>query len=225
MRLSHPRLVLFSAIATGIATLTALTLNPRPVAASYGGSSGVVRIHQMGGDINVEHAPEGAELATMGGSIHVGNASFVKASTMGGDIEVDRASGSVNASTMGGKVEIKQASGGIHAATMSGDVRAHLTGASAMPREVKLSSMSGSILLTVPKDFGMDVHIKLAYTQNSSQSYRIIQHLGLAEHESADWDTHGGTPRKYIVATGRVGDGKNKVTIDTINGDVVLKQE
>lgn len=225
MSLSRPRLLLLSAIATGIATLTALTLNPRPVAAAHGGSSGVVKIHQMGGDINVQDAPEGAELATMGGSIHVGSASFVKANTMGGDIEVDRATGWVHASTMGGKVEIRQASGAIHAATMSGDVRAHLTGASATPREVKLSSMSGSILLTVPKDFGMEVHIKLAYTRNSSQSYRIIQHLGLTEHESADWDTHSGTPRKYIVATGRVGDGKNQVTIDTINGDVVLKQE
>lgn len=225
MTLANRRVVLFSAIATGVAIVTGLAVNPRTVAAAYAGTSGVVKIHQMGGDINVESAPEGAELGTMGGSIHVGSASFVKASTMGGDIEVDHASGPVNASTMGGRIEIRQASGAIHASTMSGDVRAHLTGASGSPREVKLSSMSGSILLTVPKDFGMEVHIKLAYTRNSSQNYRIIQHLGLSEQESPEWETHHGTPRKFIIATGRVGDGKNQVTIDTINGDVVLKQE
>lgn len=225
MNSSHRRLVLLCAIAAGAATLVGLTLQPSAVLAAYGGSSGQVKIHQMGGDINVESAPDGADLGTMGGSIHVGSASFVHAHTMGGDIEIDHASGSVDASTMGGKIEIRQASGAIHGSTMSGDVRAHLTGSSAAARDVKLSSMSGSILLTVPKDYGMDVHIKLAYTKNSSQSFRIIQHLGLTVHESADWETHGGTPRKFIIATGRVGDGKNKVTIDTINGDVVLKQE
>lgn len=225
MNSSSRRLVLLSAVAAGAAALVAVTVHPSAVLAAYGGSSDVVSVHQMGGDINVESAPDGANLATMGGSIHVGSASFVHAHTMGGDIEIDHASGSVDASTMGGKVEVRQASGAIHASTMSGDVRAHLTGSSAAKRDVKLSSMSGSILLTVPKDYGMDVRIKLAYTRNSSQSYRIIQHLGLAVQESADWEMHDGTPRKYIIATGRVGDGKNKVTIDTINGDVVLKQE
>jgi hypothetical protein len=34
-----------------------------------------------------------------------------------------------------------------------------------------------------------------------------------------------GSPRKYIRATGRVGNGQNRVTIDTVNGDVVLRQE
>jgi len=34
-----------------------------------------------------------------------------------------------------------------------------------------------------------------------------------------------GSPRKYIYATGRVGNGQNHVEIDTINGDVILRQE
>jgi len=155
----------------------------------------------------------------------VGSASFVHAKTMGGDISIDHASGAVDASTMGGKVTIRQVAGSVHASTMAGDVTAHLTGDSASERDVKLSSMSGTITLTVPKNYGMDVRIKLTYTKNSPQNFRIIQHLGLAERESPDWDTHFGSPRKYVLAEGRVGDGKNHVTIDTINGDVVLKQE
>lgn len=226
MIVSNRRLMLYSVISTGIAFLATVSIHPHGVfAAGYAGTSGVVNIHQMGGNIDVPDAPQGADLSTMGGAIHVRNASFVTAKTMGGDIAIDRASGAVDASTMGGKVTIRQAAGPIHASTMAGDVTAHLIGASTTRREVKLSSMAGTIVLTVPRDFGMDVSIKLAYTKNSAKNFRIIQHLGLTERESTDWDTSGGIPRKYILARGRVGDGLNPVTIDTINGDVVLRQD
>ncbi len=224
MSLSNRRLVLFSALAAAAATLASFTVAPRSVSAAYAGND-VVSIHHMGGDISVDNAPQGANLSTMGGAIHVGSASFVNAKTMGGDISIDRASGPVDASTMGGKITIRQVAGAVHAGTMAGDVTAHLIGASTSVREVKLSSLSGTILLTVPRDYGMDVRIKLTYTKNSPQNFRIIQHLGLTERESSDWETRDGSPRKYILAQGRVGDGRNPVTIDTINGDVVLKQE
>src|SRR5271165_587340 len=191
----------------------------------YAAESGVVDIHRMGGDIDVKDAPNGANLATMGGNITVGNvASFAKLSTMGGDISVDHASGSVEASTMGGKITIRQVDGPVHASTMGGDVTVHLTGASSAVRDIKISSLSGAILLTVPKDFGMDVKIKLGYT-HGHEDVRIVQHLGLTERQSTEWETHQGTPRKYLYASGTVGDGRNHVTIETINGDVILKQE
>jgi DUF4097 and DUF4098 domain-containing protein YvlB len=126
---------------------------------------------------------------------------------------------------MGGKIDIVQAGGAIHASTMAGDVTARLTGSGSGKRDITLSSMAGAILLTVPKDFPMDVQIKLAYTKNSEGKYRVIQHLGLTERQTTEWDTNGGTPRKYIYVTGRVGTGGNTVKIDTINGDISLKQE
>ncbi len=192
-----------------------------------GTHASVVSVHKMGGGIDVASAPDGADLSTMGGDIHLGSAgAFAKAKTMGGDIDIDHAAGSVDASTMGGKINIGQAAGAIKASTMAGDVTAHLTGPSTARRDVSLSSMSGAILLTVPKDYGMDVQIKLAYTKNSEGKYRVMQHLGLTERQTTEWDTsHGGTPRKYIYVTGRVGNGQNSVKIDTINGDIVLKQE
>jgi len=187
----------------------------------------VVSIHKMGGGIDVAAAPDGADLSTMGGDIHVGSAgAFAKAKTMGGDITIEHAAGAVDASTMGGKINIGQAGGAIKASTMAGDVTAHLTGSSGSRRDISLSSMSGAMLLTVPKDYGMDVQIKLAYTKNSEGKYRVIQHLGLSERQTTEWDTQGGgTPRKYIYVTGKVGNGQNTVKIDTINGDIVLKQE
>lgn len=191
-----------------------------------GPQASVVKVHQMGGGIDVADAPDGAQLSTMGGDIHLGSSGpFAKLETMGGDISVDHAVGSVDASTMGGKITIGQAGGAIHASTMAGDVTARLVGSSPERRDIKLSSMSGAILLTVPKDFSMDVQIKLAYTKNSEGKYRVIQHLGLTERQSTEWDTQGGTPRKYIYVTGHVGSGANTVKIETINGDIVLKQE
>lgn len=191
-----------------------------------GSHASVVSVHKMGGGIDVADAPDGADLATMGGDIHLGSAGgFAKLHTMGGDITIDRAAGPVDASTMGGKIHVEHGSGPIHASTMAGDVTAHLTGASSARRDISLSSMSGAILLTVPKDFPMDVQIKLAYTKGSEGKYRVIQHLGLTERQTTEWDTHGGSPRKYIYVTGRVGNGQNSVKIDTINGDIVLKQE
>ncbi|KAA6460241.1 DUF4097 domain-containing protein [Acidobacteria bacterium AB60] len=190
-------------------------------------TASIVRVHQVGGAIDIGSAPDGADLSTMGGDIHVGNSgAFVHAKTMGGDITVDQAAGVVDASTMGGKINIGRTSGSIKASTMAGDVTAHLTGPSTAPRDVTLSSMSGAILLTVPKDYGMEVQIKLAYTKNSEGKYRVIQHLGLNERQSTEWDTsHGGSPLKYIYVTGRVGNGQNRVKIETINGDIALKLE
>ncbi len=195
----------------------------RPVA--YAPDSGAVNVHKMAGDIDVKDAPNGADLATMGVNITVGNvSSYAKLSTMGGNIVVEHANGSVHAHTMGGTITIRQVNGQVSASTMGGDVTVHQTGSSSNRRDIELSSMGGAILLTVPKDFGMDVKIKLGYT-HGHEDVRIVQHLGLTERQSTEWETHGGSPRKYLYASGRVGDGLNHVTIDTINGDVVLKQE
>ncbi len=192
----------------------------------FGMPANEVSVHKMGGGIDVASAPDGANLSTMGGDIHLVSAGpFAKLKTMGGSIRVDHVAGSVDASTMGGKIDIGQAGGAIHASTMAGDVTAHLTGSATGKRDISLSSMSGAILLTVPKDFGMDVQIKLAYTKNSDGKFRVIQHLGLTERQTTEWDNHGGTPRKYIYVTGRVGNGQNPVKIETINGDISLKQE
>ena len=188
-------------------------------------SNGTVNISKMGGGIDVADAPHGARLSTMGGDVHVGHVdSFAKISTMGGNVTVDHATGSVDASTMGGVVIIKDTNGAIKASTMGGDVTVQMVGTSSDRRDIDLSSKGGTIQLTVPKDFPMDVRIKLAYT-NNGKDYRIIQHAGLNERESPDWDNSFGTPRKYILAAGQVGNGQNHVTIETINGDVVLRQE
>ncbi len=219
-------LILLASVALPALSGCGVSSSARAENGSDSGDSGPVNIHKMGGGIDVKDAPHGATLETMGGDIHVGNVGdFAKVKTMGGNVTIDRASGSVDASTMGGSVTIKGANGSVNATTMGGDVSAHVVGSSRERRDVHLSSMAGTITLTVPKDFPMEVRIKLAYTKNQGDKFDISEHVGLTRRETADWDTSQGSPRKYIYATGRVGNGQNHVEISTINGDVILRQE
>ena len=198
--------------------------SPQDVEAGTDGAA--LSISKMGGGIDVADAPHGATLSTMGGDIHLGIVGeFAKVKTMGGNVTIDHAEASVDATTMGGNITIKGVNGPVHATTMAGDITAHLVGSSSTQRDVHLTSNSGTITLIVPKDFPMEVRIKLAYTKNADKTFDIIDHMGLTHRQSADWDTSQGTPRKYIYAEGRIGSGQNHVEINTINGDVILKQE
>jgi DUF4097 and DUF4098 domain-containing protein YvlB len=188
--------------------------------------TGAISVSKMGGEIDVAEAPHGATLSTMGGDIHLGSVGeFASVKTMGGSVTIDHAEASVDATTMGGNITIKGVDGPLRATTMAGDITARMVGSSTAQRDVHLTSNSGTITLIVPKDFPMDVRIKLAYTRNADKTFDIIDHMGLTHRQSADWDTSQGTPRKYIYAEGRVGSGQNHVEIGTINGDVILKQE
>ncbi|MGE5350520.1 MAG: DUF4097 family beta strand repeat-containing protein [Acidobacteriota bacterium] len=165
-----------------------------------------VKITSMGGSINVNEAPLGADVSTMGGAIKINSAKkFVKAKTMGGNISILDVDGSVKAHTMSGDVEVNM--------TGSGD-----------DRDVKLTSMSGDITLEVPADFSMNVSVKLAYTEGREGKYKFTNDFGLNQEVSDEWDESQGTPRKYITATGSVNGGKNSVVIETINGNVHIKK-
>lgn len=188
--------------------------------------SGPVNIHQMGGDIEVKEAPQGADLETMGGNIRLGRVeSAARLHTMGGNITVDHAGGSVAADTMGGEIRIESVDGPLKASTMGGNITARIVGTSNERRDIELSSKGGTIRLTVPRDFPMDVRVTVAYTKGSSQDFRIDEHLGLTQRMSRDWEDGFGSARKFIRASGSVGNGQNHVTIDTVNGDVILRQE
>ena len=196
------------------------------MATSTTGTSGEVIINKMGGGIDVASAPHGVTLSTMGGGIHVGNvASFAHVKTMGGGIDIDHAAGPVDATTMGGEIVIRTAEGPVKATSMGGGITVREVGSSSQQRDIRLDSKGGTIELTVPKDFPMDVKITLARTRNADREFHIVQHAGLDVHESNVWEHSFGTDRKYTRASGIVGSGRNHVTIETINGDVILNQE
>jgi DUF4097 and DUF4098 domain-containing protein YvlB len=226
MTIHKPSIVCLLALTGALSTFVPGCKSRGPLESEARSDSGALTISKMGGEIDVDDAPHGATLSTMGGDIRLGSVGeFAKVKTMGGSITIDRAEADVDATTMGGNVTIKNVNGPLQATTMGGDITARLVGSSSAQRDVHLTSNGGTITLTVPKDFPMDVRIKLAYTKNANRSFEIIQHVGLSQRESADWDSSQGSPRKYIYAEGRVGSGLNHVEIKTINGDVILKQE
>ena len=167
-----------------------------------------IRISTMGGEINLDSAPSGANVSTMGGDIHIKHAAkYVKAKTMGGDIDIDEVDGGIKASTMGGDVT----------ATMIGDPDQG-------DREVDLSSMGGDIMLTLPEGLSIEFDIKLTYTKRSREDYKIISDFPINLKESEEWDYSQGSARKYIFGTGEISGGKNRIRIDTINGDIIIKK-
>jgi DUF4097 and DUF4098 domain-containing protein YvlB len=167
-----------------------------------------VKISTMGGEIQVDDAPGGANVSTMGGDIRVRSArKYVKAKTMGGEIDIEEIDGGVKATTMGGDVQVN----------MIGNVEE-------FERDVVLSSMGGDIILTVPENLSMEFDIKLTITRRSSDAYKIISDFPMDIEKSGDWDYSDGSARRYLYGTGEYKGGKNRIRIDTINGDIVIKK-
>ena len=167
-----------------------------------------VNISSMGGDIDVDDAPLGADVQTMGGAIRINSAGkFVKAKTMGGKIRIEAVDGWVDATTMGGDVHV----------AMTGDP-------SQGKRSVSLKSMSGNIELSVPEGLSMDIDVELTYTKGHEGDYAITSDFPLHQEVSPQWESGNGSPRKTITATAQVSGGKNPVHIKTINGNVTIKK-
>jgi hypothetical protein len=166
-----------------------------------------VVITSNGGPLDVDWAPNGADLRTEGGKMHVHRAGkFVKAWTGGGDIVIDQVDGRVDTLTRGGDITVTLAGSGApgsHAA--------------------QLHSEGGVLRLAVPPDLPMDVKAEIVYTRDSRRDYKIHSDFPLKIEESPDWDTSGGgPPRKSIRATGRTGAATQQIYLRTRNGDIYL---
>ncbi len=167
----------------------------------------VVAIRTGGGAIRIDSAPLGADVQTGGGEITIRSAKrFAKATTGGGDIEIESIDGSAKASTGAGDVSVQ----------MTGDVQSE-------GHDVSLSSGKGDITLILPPSFSGSVYVKLGFTR-TSEDVDIISDFDLQREKTNDWSSEEGTPRKYIYGKGQIGNGKNRIRIETVNGNVYLKK-
>ena len=166
----------------------------------------VVRI--PGGPITVVSAPAGADLHTGGGKIVVQSASrYVSATTGGGDIWLGAVDGRVNA------------------ITGSGDVYVKLLNRSAGDHSVDIHSGTGGVELMLPSDFDGVLDIETAYTNNYGRRVSIRSDFALRVSESSSWESiSGGTPRKFVRGSARIGTGLHRVVIQTVNGDVTVRK-
>lgn len=172
-----------------------------PASAAAGGK---ITRNSMGGDIELDDAPDGAVLRTMGG-----------------DIGVARARGHVIAKTMGGDIRVRNLTGSLLASTMGGNVSVEVSGV-AGSRSYQLQSMGGGIELTLPAGFSGTFDVELEQSPDGSEG-RIISDFPLTVRKSRrekwfqpDVDVLNGT--------GRVGAGDARVEIRTIGADVVIRK-
>lgn len=171
--------------------------------------TGALRISKGAGPISIEDAPNGAQLKTGAGTIHVKSARrCVEAKTGSGHIMIDAVDGCVRATTGLGTVSV----------TMVGNPADG-------ERDVEIIGSIGDVTLVVPDGLDMDFNLKLAYTDNAKKEFRIVSDFPMNQRVSDQWSSSAeGTPRKYIYGTGQIGTGRNRITIQNINGNIYVKR-
>jgi len=170
-------------------------------------SEATVLISNQGGKIRVDAAPEGADVYTGGGNVRVKAADrFVSAKTGGGDIEIEILKGWVEASTGAGEIEVFVAEN----TTANG--------------HIKLTTGNGDVLLTLPENFSMDLSVELGVTNNSRKNYTLSSDFDINIKTDDDWNYSQGTPRKYTRGTANLNGGNHRISIQTTNGNVIIKK-
>ncbi|MBN2424529.1 MAG: hypothetical protein JXR46_12450 [Calditrichaceae bacterium] len=86
-------------------------------------------------------------------------------------------------------------------------------------------TMGSSIDHTLPAGISAEFDIELTYTKHSHGDYKISSDFPLKIEEDEDWEYDHGEPRKVIRGAGKTGDGKNRVHIETINGDIRIHKK
>jgi beta-lactamase regulating signal transducer with metallopeptidase domain len=167
--------------------------------------SRTIVIDKDGGDIRLSDVPDGAHVATGGGTIIIGRSSGrVMAETGGGNITIDAAEGAAKVTTGAGNVTITTVGKDAH----SVDVR----------------SGTGGVLLQLPKEANATLDLETAYT-NEKKPSKIISDWPVTVTVSPDWDSSHGTPRKYVRVQQDIGKGGSVIRVRTVNGNIELKRE
>jgi hypothetical protein len=152
-----------------------------------------------GEPIRVQHATDGTNL-----------------STPDGDIWIGRATGRVSATTARGDVQIQSLEGSARVSTASGDVVVHVAGEGG---DLVVNAADGGVTVYLPAGFDGELELEAAYVQGHTAP-RILSDFSLPVTESPEWDTSRGAPTRYVRTRGRLGDGRHKVRISTVHGDI-----
>lgn len=187
---------------------TGAFMSPPTIRASDVGEGTPKRERRMGGDISVSYAPDGAELLTFGGDIRVHQArGFIAASTFGGAIVVD-----------------SLASGGRFVAH-GGNVRVTLAPSSS-PRDLHIKVLGGDVELEFPDAASARISIRMGYGRDGRTLQRIDSAFPLRQSEPSEWRRevlHGFRHRQHVNASGVVGSGRDRITIEVEDGSVILR--
>ena len=179
------------------------------------------KLEDLGEDL--ENLTERAFVSKSGSSIVLDEIrNGANMSTGGGDVEIGRTTGPVVVSTGGGDMEIGPVNGSLHASTGAGDIRVLVA---ATDETVELTSGSGRVVLELPASWSGRIDLETGYTKSFGRTALIESDWKLTQEATTEWDGRGGqTPRRYIRAHGTLGDGRGRVRVTTVNGDIELRR-
>jgi beta-lactamase regulating signal transducer with metallopeptidase domain/DUF4097 and DUF4098 domain-containing protein YvlB len=170
-------------------------------------ASGLLSLVKPGGSIDVASAPDGATLSTGGGHIFVDESNrVVVASTGGGDVELRRSAGDATASTGAGNVTISVVNSG------------------GAEHNINVCDGHGRVILELPAQLDATFELETAYTDGFGRRTNIESDFSLEQSETAEWDDRQGTPRKFVRAVGKSGNGAGLIRVNTVNGDIVVRR-
>ena len=166
---------------------------------------GRVIVTKSGGSVSIATAPNGATISTGGGRVTVGDAD--------GDVRIN---------TGGGDVTVGSASRGATVSTGAGDVKMTITGSGGYP--ISAQSGNGTITLILPANMSAELDLETAFTNNHRGSTQIESDWPLSTTVTPNWDASEGTPRRYVRARQTIGSGGARITVKTVNGDIIIKR-
>ncbi|HEY7568651.1 MAG TPA: hypothetical protein VH762_13830, partial [Gemmatimonadaceae bacterium] len=137
---------------------------------------------------------------------------------------VGKSAGVVEASTGGGDITIGPVAGSVIAGTGAGTVSVTLADADGEPQNVDIHAGVGRITVILPRDFEGTFELETAYTRNFRRVTEIRSDWELEMSHSDEWDDRAGTPRRYVRAEGRVGRGRGRIFVKTVNGDIDVRR-
>ena len=183
-------------------------MSPPTISPSDVGQGIPKRERRTGGDISVSYAPNGAELLTFGGDIRIRQAAgFVAATTFGGGILVDSLASGGRFVAHGGNVELTLTS-------------------SSSPRDLHIRVLGGNVELDMPKESSARIEIRMEYGRDGLNTHRIDTAFPVKTGKPSDWRREamrGFRYRQHVRASGVVGSGRDRITIEVEDGSVILR--
>ena len=184
------------------------TVNTKDRTVTIADGPGRLHITKAGGSIRLGDAPDG-------GTVRTG----------GGDIIIERAAGDLTVSTGGGDIEISRTTGSATVGTGAGDVHITVVDDDGREHTIDVSSGSGTVELVLPRSLDARVELETAYTERFGRKTRIDSDWSFERTESREWESpNGSTPRKFVRATGTLGNGRGLIRVTTVNGDVIVRR-
>jgi hypothetical protein len=182
---------------------------------------GAVEVKTSSGSVEIEDAAGLVDVITASGAIKVRNAgSDVRALSIGGDVDIQCARGRVDVSTTDGSIKLIGVSGDVDATTTNSEVR--FTGAIREDGRYHLKSMSGYVEMTIQADPPGFTAALSSYKGMVSTGFFFL--LKLKEPSQPDQTDVSVPPPFSRRLTGRYGDGRAQITLDSFDGVVLLNK-